>query len=85
MCLALILPSVQLRVAGNGVYACSQARALSQLGHEVLVVAGAPPGHDPAASSACGGREGEAPPLAAHIMHVSGMQAGLLTGRAALG
>lgn len=78
MCLALIPPSVQLSAAGNGVYACSQARALTQLGHEVLVVAGAPPGHHAAASSTGGGQEGEAPPLAAQIVHVSGMQAGLL-------
>lgn len=53
--------------AGNGVYACSQARALTQLGHEVLVVAGAPPGHAPAAGSA-----GQEPPLAAQVLHVSG-------------
>ena len=53
--------------AGNGVYACSQARALTQLGHEVLVVAGSPPGHAPAAGSA-----GQDPPLAAQVLHVSG-------------
>ncbi|KAI3425983.1 hypothetical protein D9Q98_007951 [Chlorella vulgaris] len=30
--------------SGNGIYACSQARSLAQLGHQVLVVAGAPAG-----------------------------------------
>ncbi|KAK9822651.1 hypothetical protein WJX81_003711 [Elliptochloris bilobata] len=41
--------------SGNGVYAANQVRALAGLGHDVLVIAGKPPGHDkaPYASGAC--------------------------------
>ncbi|KAI7843143.1 hypothetical protein COHA_003314 [Chlorella ohadii] len=67
----LVLLSIEFNAgtfSGNGVYACSQARALTQLGHEVLVVAGAPPCHAPAAGSTGPGHE--APPLAAQILHI---------------
>ena len=47
-----------------GLPACLQARALTQLGHEVLVVAGAPPGFTPPDDSG-------AAALARRIVHVS--------------
>ncbi|KAL4436763.1 hypothetical protein ABPG75_003902 [Micractinium tetrahymenae] len=59
--------------SGNGVYACSQARALTQLGHEVLVIAGAPPGHTQKAAEAAGEGAGlveQQAALAWRILHV---------------